>query len=221
MRAAAAVGFGFVYIAHIGCVCFAHCPICCACIASYHAHCIVPHIFAQGELTEGIKALETGVRLLEQEHEATGAAADCLVTVRLETAEALRPRGKLAIPAALGGTVTTEATADAAVDAGPPVRVALLVSQTAAEEGVFHEMLGGFVGRAQEVRGQLTQRAAVTDQVLRGLAVWLGEPANKEPVELFETLLEFARAFDRALVSIARVCEAASKAAAAAAADSD
>lgn len=184
----------------------------------------------QGELTEGLKALETGVRLLEQEHEATGAAADCLVTVRLETPEGLRPRGKLAIPAALGGAGETEVTAEG------PVRVALLVSQTAAEEGVFHEMLGGFVGRAQDVRGQLTERAAVTDQVccwcvvgvrrraimcwqvLRGLAVWLGEPANKEPEELFETLLEFARAFDRAFVSMARVCEAASKAAAAAAA---
>lgn len=175
---------------------------------------------SQGELTEGLKALETGVRLLEQEHEATGAAADCLVTVRLETAEALRPRGKLAIPAVLGGTAT-EAAPEQLSDQGPAVRVGLLVSQTAAEEGVFHEMLGGFVGRAQEVRGQLSERAAVTDQVLRGLAVWLGEPANKEPVELFETLLEFARAFDRALVSIARVCEAASKAAAAAAVESD
>lgn len=121
------------------------------------------HTAMQGELTEGLKALETGVRLLEQEHEATGSAADCLVTVRLETPEALRPRGKLAIPVALGGTGPAEAEPTA--DAGPLVRVALLVSQTAAEEGVFHEMLGGFVGRAQEVRGQLTERAAVTDQV--------------------------------------------------------
>ncbi len=60
--------------------------------------------------------------------------------------------------------------------------------------------------------------------MLRGLAVWLGEPANKEPVELFETLLDFARAFDKALVNVARVCAEARKAAAAAAAaaaDSD
>ncbi len=136
------------------------------------------HPSTQGELSEGLRALETGVHLLEQEHEATAEAAGRLVTVRLEDCSPAAARGpgrapgklvipgKLGIPAALGGGGASPSAAEGpAQPEGPLVRVKLTANQLAAEEGLFCGLLDGFVGRAQDVRSQLTERASITDQV--------------------------------------------------------
>lgn len=85
---------------------------------------------------------------------------------------------------------------------GQLVRLELLDSDVAADEGSFAQMLGEFLARARAGKREVVEEAEALQGLLGEVALFLGEPVGSDPSNIFMLLEAFSKDFDASLVRV-------------------